>query len=151
MSYRIVFDTNVLVSAVLNQHGSSALILDAVLDGKFFLVISHAVINGARRVFSFPKLQQLFEKNGIEPREINEVLKKLAKITVFVPGKARLNSIASDPSDNIFLSCAVEGQADFVISGDRHLTGLGVFQGIRIASPKEFLDLIGQEGFKKAG
>jgi putative PIN family toxin of toxin-antitoxin system len=147
MSYRIVVDTNVLVSAVLNQHGSPALVIDAVLDGKFLLISSHAVLGEAKRVFSYPKLQKLLEKNGIDSKETDELLKKLAQITVFVPGKTRISSIASDPSDNIFLSCAVEGQADFIISGDRHLTDLGEFQGIRIASPKEFLDLVEKEDF----
>ena len=47
MSYRIVFETNVLVSAVFNQYGSPALILDAALDGKLFLISSHAVPNEA--------------------------------------------------------------------------------------------------------
>ena len=145
MSYRIVVDTNVLVSALLNPHGSPALIIDAVLDGKFFLISSHAVINEARRVFSYPKLQKFFEKNGISSREINELLKKLAKIMLFVPGEARINSVEADPSDNIFLSCAVEGQADFIISGDHHLTDLGTYQGIQIVNPAEFIELTKSE------
>ena len=87
------------------------------------------------------------EKNGIEPEEISELLKKLTKIKVFVPGKTKIKAIASDSSDNNFLSCAVEGQADLIISGDRHLPDLETFQGIRIVNPKEFLDLVGKEGF----
>jgi hypothetical protein len=139
MSYRIVVDTNVLVSAVLNPKGSPAVIIDTVLDGKLFLISSRVVLNEARRVFSYPKLQKLLKKNGVSAKEITDLLEMIEKVALLVPGKLKVSAIESDPADNIFLACAVEGHADFLVSGDHHLTDLGIFQGIPIIAPAEFL------------
>jgi predicted nucleic acid-binding protein len=50
--------------------------------------------------------------------------------------------MTKDPSDSKFLECAVEGNADFIITGDRHLLDLGKFEEIKIVIPAEFLKLI---------
>ena len=47
--------------------------------------------------------------------------------------------IVADPTDNIFLECAIDGRADYIISGDSHLLNLGEYTGIQILKPKEFL------------
>ena len=47
--------------------------------------------------------------------------------------------IPGDPQDNRGLECAVEGSAEVIVSGDRHLLKLGQYQGIRICRPQEFL------------
>jgi len=54
----------------------------------------------------------------------------------------KLSVIETDPSDNMFLECAVEGRADFIISGDRHLKDLRVYKGIEILDPSTFLEKI---------
>jgi uncharacterized protein len=56
----------------------------------------------------------------------------------------RISAIKNDPEDNRYLEGAVEGQADFIISGDRHLTDLKVFRGIKIVDPATFLEIIGK-------
>ncbi|MDR3557430.1 MAG: hypothetical protein P4L55_21955 [Syntrophobacteraceae bacterium] len=57
----------------------------------------------------------------------------------------RFSVIEDDPSDNIYLACALEGQADFIISGDHHLTDLVEFRDIRIVNPAAFLEILDQE------
>jgi predicted nucleic acid-binding protein len=49
--------------------------------------------------------------------------------------------IVEDPSDDKFLVLAVDGQADHIISGDKHLLGLKEFRGIKIVTAEEFLSL----------
>jgi len=53
--------------------------------------------------------------------------------------------IEEDPSDNIYLECAIESGADFIISGDHHLTDFGTYEGIRIMNPATFLKIIQSE------
>ena len=48
-------------------------------------------------------------------------------------------SICRDPDDNKYLACALDGQASFVVSGDKDLLSLGVFQGIPIVKPRDFI------------
>ena len=55
--------------------------------------------------------------------------------------KNRISVIVDDP-DNRILECAEEGRADFIISGDHHLTELKKYQGIKIVAPSTFLALI---------
>ena len=50
--------------------------------------------------------------------------------------------IEKDPSDNKFLACAVEAKADYIVSGDLHLTELETFEGILIIIPRAFLELL---------
>jgi hypothetical protein len=71
--------------------------------------------------------------------EIEVFLKKLMKVVVIIRSGARLDVIKDDPSDNKYLECAVEGKADYIISGDKHLTDLQFFRGIKIMDPAKFL------------
>lgn len=58
------------------------------------------------------------------------------------PGNVNLQAVPADPDDNLILACAVEGEAEFIVSGDRHLRDLRSFQGIRIVNPTTFLKVI---------
>jgi predicted nucleic acid-binding protein len=49
-------------------------------------------------------------------------------------------SVAIDPDDNKVLEAALEANADFIVSGDKHLLNLKEFKGVRILTAKEFLD-----------
>jgi predicted nucleic acid-binding protein len=59
--------------------------------------------------------------------------------TVLVVPTQRVDIILDDPPDNMFLECALEARADYIVSGDRHLTRVGRFGRIEIFSPREYL------------
>jgi uncharacterized protein len=140
MNYRIVVDTNVLLSAVLNKQGKPAAIIDAVISGEYTLISSYAIMEEVRRVFAYPKIQSLLRKNRISPQEIQSYIDAISRIAIIVPGKLEITAIQNDLSDNMFLSCAIEGTADFIISGDHHLSDLIKFRNIPILNPAEFID-----------
>lgn len=139
---RIVIDTNILVSAILTPEGNPAKILRLALQGKLNLIISPSILEEIRKVLRYPKLVKLMKKNMITLEEVYTFLDKMSKIAVITPGKLDIEAIPDDPSDNMVLSCAVEGEADFIISGDHHLTDLRIFQGIKIVDPAAFLKII---------
>lgn len=139
MNYRVVIDTNVIVSAVLNPKGKPAAILDAIVDGELLLILSDAILEEVRHVFTYSKIENLLQKNGITQRETNTLIDTLGDMALFVPGNLELNIVEDDPADNKFVACAIEGNADFLISGDHHLTELGTYEGIQILTPDEFL------------
>jgi predicted nucleic acid-binding protein len=60
-------------------------------------------------------------------------------MTCYVRGSLSCSSVLPDPTDNIFLECALDGSADFIISGDRHLLDIKVYRGIEIVKAGEFL------------
>ena len=55
--------------------------------------------------------------------------------------KIKVNVIKEDPSDDKVLECALSCKAEFIISGNKHLLELGEYKGIKILTPKEFLEL----------
>jgi uncharacterized protein len=139
MSYRIVVDTNVLISAVLSKHGKPAAIIDAVINGEHSLISSSAILKEARLVFAYPKIRNLLQKNQVSSQEIENFISQISRISIIVPGELEIKAVRNDISDNMFLSCAIEGEADFIISGDRHLTELKKFRKIQIVTPAEFI------------
>ena len=68
-----------------------------------------------------------------------DFLGRLRTVAVITPGRLHFESLSSDPDDTKYLACAVEGRADFIISGDHHLKDLKTFRGIRIVDPATFL------------
>jgi putative PIN family toxin of toxin-antitoxin system len=139
---RIVIDTNILVSAILTPEGNPAKILKLVLEGKLNLIISPAILEEIRQVFNYPKLAKLMEKNNITRQEVYGFLDKMSRVALITPGKLEINAIPEDPADNKIIACALEGDADFIISGDHHLTDLKIFQGIKIIDPAAFLKIV---------
>lgn len=139
---RIVFDTNLFVSAILSPHGKSASILKRILESEFGLVMSHVILEEIVRVFRYPKVVRLMGKNGITLKDVDNLIETISKISIITPGKHAVNAIKDDPPDNMFLACAVEGAADFIISGDHHLTDMDSFENIKIVNPNDFLRII---------
>jgi putative PIN family toxin of toxin-antitoxin system len=140
---RVVLDTNLVVSAILSPEGKPAGILKMVLDGKLDLILSAAILKEISSVLNCQKIIKLLAKRGITAEKIKETLQKIVRVAIMTPGKAEICRVDKDPSDNMLLSCAIEGNADFIISGDHHLTNLVSFEGITIVNPDAFLQFIG--------
>jgi uncharacterized protein len=74
------------------------------------------------------------------PKQIAEFLEAIAGFATLTLGVLRLQVITNDPDDDKYLECAVEGQADYIVSGDHHLTDLKTYQGIMIVDPATFIE-----------
>lgn len=118
------------------NYGPSYEILEAWERGQFILLTSKAIISEVKRVLHYPRVQK---KYHLTDNEIKQVIRNLIKYAVITPGELKLNVIKEDPSDNEILACAVEGEADFIISGDKDLKELNIYRGIRIIEAKEFV------------
>lgn len=136
---RIVLDANQFVSALLKPGSNPDLILRLVRDEKVLLLASDAICEELLRVLTYPKIQK---RLNCTEEMLTAFVDRLRSVAVVVPGLVKLPPLAADPSDTKYLECAVEGKADFIISGDHHLTDLPVFQGIRIIDPATFLTLL---------
>lgn len=141
---RIVLDANVLISALISQHGASARILEAWENARFDLVVSAPILEELARVLRYPRIQ---EKYHLPDEYIQEFLGLLVSQAIVVSPSDELNIVAVDPTDNRYLECAVEGMAAYIVTGDRHLLDIGDYRGIIILPPAGFLTLldIGEE------
>ena len=131
MARRVVFDTNVLVSGYL-WRGFARKALEKVRSGEWILLVSTDAINELIRVLAYHKF-------GLTPTEIQPIVQDLATFSEFVEVKTQVEIIKSDPTDNIFLALAIDGDADGIVSGDHHLIDLKKFKGIPIVSVRQFL------------
>lgn len=139
MSYRLVVDTNIIISAVLTPGSNPDRLFQAVYDGHLQLILSHAILEEARRVFDYSKIRKALNKRAVTTAEIEDFLTTLSKISILVVPEIIPNIIKEDPSDNIVLAAALEGHVDFIVSGDQHLTSLKEYRDIRILTPSEFV------------
>lgn len=139
---RVVLDTNVLVSAILVPEGPPAQILSLVRNGAVELVFSPPTLAEVLEVLRRPRLVAFLKKHDVDPEEAEDFLRALAGISVLASGELEAEGISADANDDMFLACGIEGEAQFIVSGDRHLTDLKNFQGIPIMRPAEFLQLV---------
>jgi uncharacterized protein len=139
---RVVLDTNLIISAILSPEGKPVTILRMVLNAKLDLVLSPALLEEINLVLNYDKIRKLLVKRSVTTQKIKDTFQKIIKTAIVVSGKTNINRIDKDPSDNMLLSCALEGKADFIISGDHHLTDLVSFEGISIINPDTFLKLM---------
>lgn len=133
---RVVLDTNVLVAFLLTRGHTISAILDGWERGEFELVTSPALVAEARRTLEKPRLRQ-----RIRPEAAGALLEVLTEDAIHTPGDLELRGVTPDPDDDKVVSCAVEGDADVIVSRDAHLLGLKEYEGIRIVEPAEFVQL----------
>jgi putative PIN family toxin of toxin-antitoxin system len=136
--YKVVFDTNVYLSAILFGGKPEVLLrLARSGDKRIELFTSSSILKEIAKVLSSNKF------NWPEPRVI-KVIRHIAKIAEVVEPKSTV-SILKDKSDNQILQCALESKADFIVPGDKHLLDLGQYENIPILKPAQFLKLLEEE------
>jgi uncharacterized protein len=111
---RAVVDTNVLVSGLISAAGPPARIVDAFRRDRFDLVVSPAVLDELLEVLLRPHV-------GVTVREAATMIANIRTRGHLVGGEYLDVNVVRDPKDNIVLACALEGDAEYLVSGDRDL------------------------------
>lgn len=136
---RAVLDANVVVSGILSENGTPGKILKAWHEDRFHLVVSPAILGEFRRVLEYPRIAR---RHRWPASQVREFLEDLASLAIRTSGEFTLPTIiAEDPSDGRYVECAIEGEANYIVSGDRHLLDLETYEGIEIISPRAFIRL----------
>lgn len=138
---RAVLDTNVLVSGIIAPRGAPRRVLEAWLAGRFTLVTSEAVIGEVARVLRYPRIRDRYH---LTEGDVVAVVDALLSDADVVAGLYEVRRSA-DPADDVFLACALEGRAEYVVSGDRHLLEIGSYHGVLIITPRQFVTLLAAE------
>lgn len=140
MIVRVVLDTNTLVSAILSPHGPPRLLLDDARAQVFELCSSPVLMAELLDVVSREKFAKRLAAAGLTPLGIVGEIRRLATMAtpIDVP-----RVVANDADDDHVLACALASQADLIVSGDKHLLGLGgSYQGIAIVTPAQAVQRI---------
>jgi putative PIN family toxin of toxin-antitoxin system len=134
---RVVADTNIYISALMFG-GLPGSFLDLAFLRSFQLVTSPILLDELD--------EKLRLKFGLSQDDAARVRAKLESVALVVQPKTTLQVITEDPDDDRVLECAVTGEADYIVSGDRHLLKLGSYQGISIVTAREFMEAAESEG-----
>jgi putative PIN family toxin of toxin-antitoxin system len=132
---RVVIDTNVLVSGFLSKKSFPAKVIDAWIFHSFTPVVCREIIQEYCTVFAREKFSRL---GSVQERLdlLNNLLGLSWVEIVWIDNS--LQVISEDKKDNIFLECADQGKASYIVSGDDHLIKLKKFQGIKIVTARDF-------------
>jgi len=133
---RVVFDSNVLIAALLFPEGRAAAAVENILDGSDELVLSPPIL---REILSV--LTRKFSRDREELSRVAVVLGEMGEIV----DPSRRVEVFRDEPDNRILECAVEGKAVVIVTGDKAMLALGEYQGIRLISLAEYLDRRGRK------
>jgi len=135
---RAVLDTNIFVSGVIYSQGTPGQILRSWRAGRFELITSAEINEEILEVLNRPRIR---EKYHIGDR-IFDIGAVLYTQTILVEPKERVN-ISRDPDDNKFIEAAIQGKADYIVTGDkRDLLLLKEHKGIRIVPPVHFIQVL---------
>lgn len=132
-------DTNLLASGFISPFSYPREIERRWRKGEFVLVTSFGIIEEVNRVLHLPRIQQ---KYHLTESDIQSFVLTLTHQGDCVAGKVVLKGVAPDPGDDKVISCAVEAQADFIVTGDKRLQQLGEYQGIRIINAESFIRVL---------
>ncbi len=120
---RVLFDTNVLISALLFPGGRGEAALFHIIEGRDRLLISKPLLHELLTV--------LAKKFSHDREELARVAVFLGDLTEMIHPKIQLRVFEDEP-DNRVLECAIAGKADAIVTGDKAILHLGDYQGIRI-------------------
>ena len=129
---RVVFDTNVLVSALVFPGGRGDEALQRILEERDELFLSKAILDELLGV--------LARKFARDAEALSRVAVFLAEVSTLVKPARRVKVLRDDP-DNRILECAVAGRADLIVTGDEALLALGEFEGVRVVRLADYLQM----------
>jgi putative PIN family toxin of toxin-antitoxin system len=131
---KVVFDSNIYVSALAIPGGVAEQALHASMEGAFQLALSQPIIVEVLGVLS--------RKFARRPEELARTALFLASVAEMVAPTRRVKVLADDP-DNRILECAFAAKADLIVTGDHEMLSLGAWEGIGVMSLREFVDGLG--------
>ena len=135
---RAVVDTNLLVSYLLTHRPPMAELIDVYLaHGDYALLTSHVMLDELDRVLQYPRLHRYYDaETRVGFVALVAAMGEIVDVPEAVP------RICRDPDDDWIIACAVAGDADVIVSGDRDLLDLGQVGPIPILSARQFLVML---------
>ncbi len=128
---RIIIDTNLWISFLITKDFTK---LDKIIfSGNGILVFSQELLDEFLEVARRPKFRRFFSVANIE-----EILETIDEYADFVKVQTQIE-ICRDPKDNFLLSLSVDGNADFLLTGDKDLLDLTKFGETKIITISDFL------------
>lgn len=128
---KVVFDTNIFISAIVIPGGQAEKAISNMVEGMDTLLISKPIINEVLSVLS--------RKFSQDSEAVSRVAVYLSELAIIVHPKKAVHVLKDEP-DNRILECAISGKADVIVTGDKEMLELDEYSGIKIISLREYLE-----------
>jgi putative PIN family toxin of toxin-antitoxin system len=128
---RVLLDTSVLASALVLPGSTAEAVYRLALEGRIELVTSRPLLAELGRV--------LIGSLGWDASHTEEAVRQILRIGLVVEPRETVRAVAADPADARAFEAALAGDADAIVSSDKHLLGLGNRLSTRIVDPATFL------------
>ena len=129
---RIIIDTNLWISFLITKNFTR---LDEIIfSKKCVLIFSQELLEEFLTVAKRPKFRRFFSSSDIE-----EILETIQEYAEFIEVTSK-TEVCKDPKDNFLLSLSMDGNADFLLTGDNDLLILTKFRKTSIVTISDFLD-----------
>jgi putative PIN family toxin of toxin-antitoxin system len=129
-----VYDTNVIVSAILKPGSIPASLVALAMEGSVRLILSPEILEEYREVLKRPRF-------GFDPSAVDTFLQDIEKAAIMVYPTKRVRRALDEP-DNRILECAKAAKAHYVVTGNKKHFPFPEFKGTKIVSPAEFAALL---------
>ena len=138
---RAVLDSSVLVSAFLTPHGSVVRVLREPARSRYELCLSEVILTETAEVLLSKSTLRRYAAYADD--DVRDYIRWLITQAEIVADPPALRVVPKDPKDDPIIAAAVAAKADYLVTGDRaHLLPIGEYQGIRIISPRAFLEIL---------
>jgi len=127
---KVVKDTNVLISGIFWK-GQPNKVLNLWKEGKITPVISADMVSEFTRVMNDFKIQ-------LPQSMIRQCTNLILRNSIMIEPKERISVVKDDSADNMFIEASVAGDAEYIISQDKHLLKLKSYKRVKIVNPEEF-------------
>jgi len=129
---KVVFDTNILVSALVFPGGRGEAALQRIVEEKDQLLLSKPILDELLGI--------LGRKFARDAEALSHAAVFLTELSLPVKPRQRLRVVKDDP-DNRILECAVAGDAAIIVTGDKALLALREYKGVRVITLRDYLDI----------
>lgn len=131
MTTRVVFDTNILISALLSPTGAPFRCVALAKTGVMQSVTCAEILDEFAE-----KLQSKF---GFDLARAQEAANEISACSETIRISGTLHIMKDDPDDDAVIECALVGNATVLLSGDKHLKAIDSYQSVKVMSAQEFL------------
>jgi uncharacterized protein len=134
MQYIVVFDTNILLSALLSTNGNPFRCLALAKIGQVESVTCQEILDEFA--------EKLFVKFKFSEEMAQVAVEEVSRFSRLIEISGTLKAVPDDPDDDMVVECAVMGNATHIVTGDKHLLSLTSHQDIAILKAAEFVALL---------
>jgi putative PIN family toxin of toxin-antitoxin system len=133
VKYIVVFDTNILISALFSQTGSPFRALALAKIGQIESVTCQEIMDEFA--------EKLLLKFKFSEDKTQSAVGEILSFSRMVEISGTLKAVPNDADDDMVIECAVIGNASHIVTGDKHLLSLVKYQDIAIAKATDFVNL----------